>query len=896
MVGILVPTVAMAMLSTVLAGPMVGSTKCTWGPSYWCANIPQASECSAVKHCVKAVWEKENVPQDDDEVCKICKDMVGEARDTLMSNETQEELKQVLEGSCDLIPIAIIAKECKTLSDEFIPELIETLASEMNPDTVCTVAGLCNSARIDTMLETVTKQGGVQYGGDCNLCREGATKTKEQLRSLTQDQVEDKLIEMCGYTGSFSDACMETVLEESDDIYKMVTEQFNEEICDLSGLCSQTFEKVPATVLKQGEDIQCEFCEKVIKHWIDVYASNASLAEFKTMLDGICEKLDKKNADHCKHIVDDYYIPAFEFLRNEIDPHMLCSLAGLCGKSLQIPPTSKAPAISMVKLQPASRNNQNLMVKSSAALNGPLYVPPSVVQTSSPTCVLCEYVLHELQQYLKDGQTEEQIKKTVEAICDKMPGVIKKQCTDFVDTYEPAIVAFLVNEIEPSQVCPMLHLCDSQNTVDNLQSNGLISLKSDSSCEMCEFAMNEVFSVLKDKDDQDMVKNVLKSICYRLPNSIESSCEDFVEKYTSGIINFIVAGLTPDEVCAALDLCTSTLSAPAPIEPVAVVVPTPEEVGDTGCVLCEYVITTLDSMLEDKENEAQIKAALETICSILPKSIEKECDNFVETYTDIIIDMLTKDVTPEMICTNLGLCKPKGNVVVHQVIMEQTKDPYCMLCEIVVKDLDAMLEDKQNKEEIEKALDVLCYQLSDPVHKQCEKMVAKYTEEIIDMFIKEYTPKEICAELGLCVDNQINSNDIFAIDFEAPVVKNKVGCEMCEFAMEILDEHLKDTSTVDEIERMIQFMCSYLPGTVADKCEEFVDEYGQKVIDALVDDELKPKQVCVEILPDCATSSSKPCPWGPEFWCATPFHAKACGATKHCQKTAWKKLGITGLN
>jgi hypothetical protein len=29
-------------------------------------------------------------------------------------------------------------------------------------------------------------------------------------------------------------------------------------------------------------------------------------------MDGICERLDKKNAEHCKHIVDDYYIPAFE--------------------------------------------------------------------------------------------------------------------------------------------------------------------------------------------------------------------------------------------------------------------------------------------------------------------------------------------------------------------------------------------------------------------------------------------------------------------------------------------------------------------------------------------------------------------------------------------------------
>ena len=54
----------------------------------------------------------------------------------------QEELREVFEGSCALIPIKIVADECKKLVDEFIPELIETLSSEMNPDTVCSVAGL----------------------------------------------------------------------------------------------------------------------------------------------------------------------------------------------------------------------------------------------------------------------------------------------------------------------------------------------------------------------------------------------------------------------------------------------------------------------------------------------------------------------------------------------------------------------------------------------------------------------------------------------------------------------------------------------------------------------------------------------------------------------------------
>ena len=55
---------------------------------------------------------------------------------------TQEELKEVFEGSCDLIPIKIIRNECKKMADEFVPELVETLSSEMNPDTVCTVAGM----------------------------------------------------------------------------------------------------------------------------------------------------------------------------------------------------------------------------------------------------------------------------------------------------------------------------------------------------------------------------------------------------------------------------------------------------------------------------------------------------------------------------------------------------------------------------------------------------------------------------------------------------------------------------------------------------------------------------------------------------------------------------------
>jgi hypothetical protein len=38
-------------------------------------------------------------------------------------------------------------------------------------------------------------------------------------------------------------------------------------------------------------------------------------------------------------------------------------------------------------------------------------------------------------------------------------------------------------------------------------------------------------------------------------------------------------------------------------------------------VLCEYVIANLDAILEDKKNEAKIKAALESVCNIMPATV-----------------------------------------------------------------------------------------------------------------------------------------------------------------------------------------------------------------------------------------------------------------------------------
>ena len=82
----------------------------------------------------------------------------------------------------------------------------------------------------------------------------------------------------------------------------------------------------------------------------------------------------------------------------------------------------------------------------------------------------------------------------------------------------------------------------------------------------------------------------------------------------------------------------------------------------------------------------------------------------------------------------------------------------------------------------------------------------------------------ICNELGLCVDHEIASNAIPPVSFEtiqveelsfpdsekalclyklshqvATPLDSSVSCEMCEFAISVIDERLDDEATIDQV-------------------------------------------------------------------------------------------------
>ena len=67
-------------------------------------------------------------------------------------------------------------------------------------------------------------------------------------------------------------------------------------------------------------------------------------------------------------------------------------------------------------------------------------------------------------------------------------------------------------------------------------------------CEICEFAIQELDSMLEDKQNIEQIKEAMEAVCSYLPDSIASECKTFMDTYVDTIIDMITNDATPKEV------------------------------------------------------------------------------------------------------------------------------------------------------------------------------------------------------------------------------------------------------------------------------------------------------------------------------------------------------------
>lgn len=801
---------------------LLGSDECSWGPSYWCENLKTAKGCNAVNHCIHRYWEQMEVPEDNDNVCGICKDMVQQARDQLESNQTQQELKDVFEGSCKLIHIDPIVKECIKIVDQFIPELVETLASQMNPSVVCSVAGLCNNAHFDKLLSqypTLTKKNIIKTKSvflkndelepdECSKCYTIAKYMENKLRHTSRDAMLLQFLYTCGKFGSYSDSCSAIIITHFNAIYDHLQNNFNaDSICHLSGQCSDKYHKHEDTIdavpkveitplssvgmVEVEDDLPCKLCEQLVSHLKDLLVANTTETEFKQVLLGLC-KQTKSFADECKAIVDEYYEQIYEYLTKGLNSNFVCQLSGICpgpDKTIQGPIWPLIPE-KLVKVKDSIMNDKQNQKEIEVTIGKdhlkseaeemqlpierlspfPLLQPESV--NGKEACALCEYLLHYIQDTVTDPANEEKVKEALGKICKKLPS-IEGKCEEFIDAYGDAVVAILAQEIDPSQICPMIHICPSEAFFDTLEkipkSFTIQEVQDKPGCPFCLLAVTQIYNVIKNNKTEANIEIELDKLCNHLPHSLTDQCTDFVKGYSKELIEMLLADLTPSEVCVYLKLCDQTKD-PGPKHNYITqkdkeiltneiytyplhIVPT-NTLDDGVCTICEFAMRYIDKVIGNEKNRNAIEKAVHDVCNHLPKTVAKDCNKFVDEYADALISILAEDVSPKEACALLGLCQ-------ISIIQIQDSVAECALCRAIISQIDKLLDNSKVDAEIEEIIQKVCKYLPADQQDKCNAMVEIYGPSIINMLKNHVASEKMCDKMALC-----SSNDYFAMSFK----------------------------------------------------------------------------------------------------------------------------------
>lgn len=732
---------------------LVGTQECTYGPSFWCQNITNAAGCNAVKHCIQTTWVSQRYPEDTDDICTICKNMVKEARDTLTNNVTLDELKQVFYGSCQLLPLKVIKTECKKLADDFIPELVDTLASEMDPNVVCTVSGLCNNARIDKLLLENEKKKQPEVNSELHQCEQCAIvmdKAENLIQGMSELEFLNKIFMMCGELSSYSDMCNEIVLKYRYEIYNSVKNGFNKRnVCMLSGMCSEAFHphavgyeksrnalmgveisnagergRIQFQELNQvSDDLTCEFCETLVKHLRDILIANTTEEQFLDVLKGLC-KQTKTFSNECLSMVNNNYERIYQFLVSELKGKVLCTIVGICPKSLNsqyslnhivpmyplIPIFLQTQEASEIKIdEPTAKTDQS---KQNSVLVMVDEQPPTVhnikpigkspvidmfykemhfvvndvdMPTEKTVCFLCQSVLNYIQQVVTDPKSENEIRSALEKSCMVIPSSFEQQCKQFVDQYGDAFISLIAQEVDPSVICPELKLCPS---ID-LSLTSITKSETSNNCPMCVIFMSALESEISNKDTEKEIKIKLEKLCGKLPSKWKAECTDFVSTQLENILDMLVAQVKPEEICVLLDVCkpktisesladNSVTNMIAASDQVTIVFPDYDmgqllannykmleepTVPTPFCLICTVVMKYLNGEIKDKSNQVAIENALDSICSILPNVKENECQNFVDTNYKQIIKAIQMGTNPTIACMALLVCEQHNKII-----------------------------------------------------------------------------------------------------------------------------------------------------------------------------------------------------------------------------------------
>lgn len=74
-------------------------------------------------------------------------------------------------------------------------------------------------------------------------------------------------------------------------------------------------------------------------------------------------------------------------------------------------------------------------------------------------------------------------------------------------------------------------------------------------CALCTEIIREVENHIVNKDSKEQIKHALEHVCDKM-KKMKKKCHDYVDNHSDLIIDLIIKGFAPKEICRELQLCS----------------------------------------------------------------------------------------------------------------------------------------------------------------------------------------------------------------------------------------------------------------------------------------------------------------------------------------------------
>ncbi|XP_041793681.1 surfactant protein Bb [Chelmon rostratus] len=274
-------------------------------------------------------------------------------------------------------------------------------------------------------------------------------------------------------------------------------------------------------------------------------------------------------------------------------------------------------------------------------------------------CSECSQIVQLSANMISSRDTKETVYETLHALCQHLPEQQASECESQVKTYLPKVLQQTPGHLKPGEACVVFGLCAAHKEEEVLKlphhatneykpSSALGTATSthelfNPACALCLFIIKKLETLLPTNMTEDTLMKLMGEVCDLVPESYKERCDDFVAKYGTQIVEFLLSSAAPHTICTLLHLCLFKEES------------APEAFLPSDCESCRTLAVLSRLHLGPNSTEPMTSSFLQSVCVHHPNAIPK-CEAFTRIYGSRLQKVLGNQMDTPHACERADLC------------------------------------------------------------------------------------------------------------------------------------------------------------------------------------------------------------------------------------------------